>query len=254
MRLVLSFLTLLFVLTDISLAERVLPRVMLDPGHGGKDLGAKGLEGLNEKDLALEVALELQELLQSGGDVKVNVTRSVDVFLSLEQRTELANEYKSDLFISLHANASPSHTLSGFEVYYLDNTGDAQSRRLAERENAVAQTKHKDDLTFMLSDMVQIGKMGDSITLARYIDGALSNRLVGKWEGAKSLGVRKAPFFVLMGAKMPCVLVELFFIDHKRDVKLLQQPQFRKDLVAALAQGILDYLAARRILLDAKTN
>lgn len=217
------------------------PLIVIDPGHGGKDKGAIGYGGLLEKDVVLSVALELERLLNENLDVTVRLTRRDDKYLELKERTQFANDYEATLFISLHGNASRTGNASGFETYYLDNTNDKGSKKLAERENE-EHGKPVGDLEFILSDLIQSGKIDDSIALARVVHAELERHIHSKWKEAKSIGVKKAPFYVLVGAHMPCILIELLFVDNKSDSKLLTDRAFRKDLAVGLMLGIERYL------------
>ncbi len=216
--------------------------IVIDPGHGGEDQGAVGQGGLLEKDVVLDVALRLEELIKKNLNVAVKLTRRSDIFVPLLDRTNMANANDADLFISLHTNASPQKKLSGMEVFYLDNGDDAASRELAKRENASIQFEGPDaDLTFMLSDLIQSAKLEDSIELAHLVQQA-SLSYISTRHQVKNLGVRKAPFYVLVGAHMPCILVELFFIDNAEDGKRLAEKEFRADLAYGLFLGIKNYL------------
>ncbi|RMG39903.1 MAG: N-acetylmuramoyl-L-alanine amidase [Candidatus Dadabacteria bacterium] len=219
------------------------PVIVIDPGHGGEDLGARGVGGLLEKDVVLAVALELKKLLSKRLNAIVRLTRSRDVFIPLAERTNLANDFEADLFISLHVNASRSKKLTGFETYYLDNTNDKSSRKLAERENASMSFEgEQGDLQFILSDLIQNAKLEESIMLAHTVNDATYNFIKKKWPVKNNLGVKKAPFYVLVGAHMPCILVEMFFIDNKQNGLLLAKREFRKDLAWGLFNGIKKYL------------
>ncbi|MCB0335254.1 MAG: N-acetylmuramoyl-L-alanine amidase [Bdellovibrionales bacterium] len=227
--------------------------IVLDPGHGGEDLGAIGPAQLLEKDVVLAIAFELRDLLLKEPNIKVVLTRSRDDFIPLAERTAVANAAKADVFVSLHANASVRKNLSGFEIYYLDNAGDKASKTLAERENASEKLggspmnleSSDADLHFMLSDLIQHGKRDDSIALANAVRSSFRDYLSPRWDQIRDLGVKRAPFFVLVGAHMPCVLVEMFFIDHKVDGVRLTQKKFRADLAQALQTGILAFLKTR---------
>lgn len=219
------------------------PVVLIDPGHGGEDYGAAGQGGLLEKDVTLAVAYELQSLLESELKAVVRLSRRADLFVPLAERTNLANDFDADIFISLHTNASPNGKASGIETYYLDTTGDKASQLLAERENkSAADGERIDDLGFMLSDLIQNAKLQDSIRLARSIQKSSVGWLRHRWQAGKSLGVKKAPFYVLVGAHMPCVLIEMGFIDHAVDGANLANREFRKDLAYGIFLGIKNFL------------
>lgn len=223
--------------------DKKRPLIVIDPGHGGDDTGAKGPGGLLEKDVVLSVALELRKLLVEKLGAVVKLTREGDIFVPLMQRTALANDLEADLFISLHTNASEGGKLSGFEVYYLDNTGDKSSHKLAERENASLEfEKGQGDLQFMLSDLIQNAKLEDSILLASLLEKSVSRTIKTQWKTGGVLGVKKAPFYVLVGSYMPSVLVEMYFINHAQEGKHLANPSFRRDLAIGLFFGIRDFL------------
>ncbi len=219
--------------------------IVLDPGHGGEDFGAMGVSSMLEKDMTLQIALVLKRLLVENLGAEVKLTRRRDVFVPLAERTNFANDFDADLFISLHNNASPEKKLSGLETYYLDNSGDEASAKLAERENAsFGINAAADDLGFMLSDLIQNAKMGDSIQLARVLQRSTLAGLRAARYKISDHGVKKAPFYVLVGAHMPCVLIEMFFIDNALDGKNLALPHFRLQLAQGIFQGIKEFVNA----------
>ncbi len=220
--------------------------VVLDPGHGGYDAGAIGRGGLEEKDVTLDVARRVRAILMERYSIPTLLTRDSDEFVPLGRRTAYANAKNASAFVSLHVNASPSHEAHGLEAYYLDNTDDAASQQLAERENGVVPGESVDDLSFMLSDLIQSGKLEDSIRLTRDIDGSLRSRVTPSYRKARFLGVKKAPFFVLVGAHMPCSLVEMFFVDHSQDGAQLAREDFRAELAMGIAHGIARFVLADR--------
>ena len=216
---------------------------MLDPGHGGEDFGAVGKGGLLEKDVVLSVALELEALLKKELGALVRLTRRKDSFVPLMERTNLANDFEADLFISLHSNASPSGQIAGIETYYLDNAGDKSSMKLAERENRSVQLEGPQaDLSYMLSDLIQSAKMSDSMKLGKALQTTTYSFLNTKWEVGRNLGLKRAPFYVLVGAHMPCVLIEMGFIDNSTDGANLADKDFRADLARGLFLGIRKFL------------
>jgi N-acetylmuramoyl-L-alanine amidase len=217
-----------------------LRKVVLDPGHGGKDPGASGPGGIAEKEIVLSIAKKLAVKLKTEMGTEVVLTRKDDRFVPLEDRTLLANSQDADLFISLHVNASPNADAKGIETYYLDNTTDEAAIRLAARENATSR-KNISDLQFILSDMMQNMKLEDSITLAHRLQAALVSGM-GKFMGdVKDLGVKKALFHVLVGARMPSVLVEMFFITNKNESRAMADPNYQDAMVDALFEGIQKY-------------
>ncbi|MEZ4753666.1 MAG: N-acetylmuramoyl-L-alanine amidase [Bdellovibrionota bacterium] len=222
-----------------SLAGRV---IVIDPGHGGEDFGAVGKGGLLEKDVTLLVALELEKLIEKKLGAKVRLTRRTDVFVPLAERTNLANDFEAELFISLHVNSSDRGKGKGFETFYLDNTDSAASQKLAERENASIKFEGPEgDLQFMLSDLIQSAKRDESIALANLIQDKTVSHLNSSWKPIINRGVKTAPFYVLVGAHMPCVLVEMFFINNSEEGVRLSKSEFRKDLAEGLLTGIEAY-------------
>ena len=228
------------------------PIVVIDPGHGGEEEGANGPNGIREKDVVLNISLLLEEKLRKQLKVKTVLTRVRDVTVELGERTQIANQHKADLFLSVHANASPSKRLSGVETYYLDNTNDRSSLRLAERENASSQQKMS-DLGFMLSDLIQNAKLEDSVAFAHYIQDSLVSSIKVKHPEVRDLGVKKAPFYVLVGAHMPCVLAEVSFIDHKTEGILLMSREYQQIIADALFNSIVTYLEQRWIVEQSST-
>lgn len=220
--------------------------VVIDPGHGGEDAGAVSGIGGEEKEITLDVARRVASQLERRHGVRVRLTRERDEFVPLARRTAIANQHDGAVFVSLHVNASAGHDAEGLEVYYLDNTNDEASRKLAERENAVEAGADLDDISFMLSDLIQSGKMEDSVLLSRKIEMAMRAKVAGPKTGLRSLGVKKAPFFVLVGAHMPCTLIEMFFIDNPREGAKLRQGAFRELLAVSIADGIERFLRRKR--------
>ncbi|MGE5303353.1 MAG: N-acetylmuramoyl-L-alanine amidase [Alphaproteobacteria bacterium] len=215
-------------------------KIVLDPGHGGRDPGAIGAGGIAEKDLVLSVARKLARKLRREMGIEVVLTRQDDSFVRLEDRTAIANAENADLFVSLHMNASPSGEARGLETYYLDNTTDEASIRLASRENGTARNKVT-DLQFILSDMTQNMKLEDSITLAHRLQGSLVSTMTRKMADVRDLGVKKALFYVLVGARMPSVLVEMFFITNKTEGRAMAQDNYQNAVVDSLYDGIQKY-------------
>jgi len=232
---------------EVFAEKEVKPRtvVIIDPGHGGEDLGAVGVDGILEKDIALDISKELAELIKDGLRADAVLTRDKDQVLSLEERTNFANTKNADLLISVHANASELRNARGIETYYLDNTDDQASLKLAERENKVA-NKATDDVSFIISDFIQNVKLDDSISLAHHLQDSLHHVVSRYYKEVKNLGVKKAPFYVLVGAHMPCALVEVSFIDHPLDGKRLKEKRYRKLIAQGLYQGVRDYFQSRQ--------
>jgi len=222
---------------DLPASGGGLRKIVLDPGHGGKDPGAIGAGGIAEKDIVLSVARKLARKLKAELGVQVVLTRQDDRFVPLEERTALANSENADLFISLHVNASLNSEASGIETYYLDSTTDEAAIRLAARENRTSR-RNISDLQFILSDMMQNMKLEDSITLAHRLQGALVGGMAKVMGEVKDLGVKKALFHVLVGARMPSVLVEMFFISNRVEERAMSQDSHQDAMVEALYEGI----------------
>ncbi|NIO07818.1 MAG: N-acetylmuramoyl-L-alanine amidase, partial [Deltaproteobacteria bacterium] len=205
--------------------------------------GAAGFNGIAEKDIVLVLAKKLARKLRREMNVEVLLTRTRDVFVPLEERTAFANAHNADLFISLHVNASRNRRLRGIESYYLDNATDEASIRLAARENGTSR-RNISDLQFILSDLTQNSKLEDSIGLAHHMQSSLVSHMGRKYRRVKDLGVKKGMFYVLVGARMPSVLLELFFVTNRYDGRALARKPFQTDIVEALYRGIKKYDAS----------
>jgi len=217
-------------------------RIVIDPGHGGHDTGTIGPTGLMEKDLCLDVALRLGKIIEQrlpGADVIY--TRSDDTFVPLEERTNIANQAKADLFISIHANSSHDSGARGIETYYLNMKGSAEAMEVAARENATAQ-EGVHDLEGLVKKIAQTEKIDESKEFAQDIQDSLAKRIQKNTRTIKDRGVRKAPFVVLIGADMPSILTEISFLSNPSDEKLLKQPEQRQRVAEGLFQGISSYL------------
>jgi len=216
-------------------------RIVLDPGHGGNDTGTIGAGGLMEKDLVLEVAKDLRKLLQEKLGAEVVLTRANDTFISLEERTAIANQHQADLFLSIHANSSNIQSLSGVETYFLDFARSASEREVAARENATT-VQNVRDLQNLIKKIAQADKSAESRELAAMIQKKLYVGIQKLFPTARNRGVRSAPFVVLIGANMPSVLAEVAFISNPRDEKLLVKGDSRERLAKALFAGIEGYM------------
>jgi N-acetylmuramoyl-L-alanine amidase len=226
---------------SIRSLEMKYPVVVIDPGHGGSEDGAHGPEGIKEKEIVLTIANMVRTKFHGETKVRIFLTREVDEDLLLQDRTRIANELGADLFVSIHANASPYKTRKGVETYYLDNTDDKSSLRLAERENLVGNVPQK-SLSFIISDFIQSIKMDDSITAAHLIQSSLVGALMKYYDNIKNLGVKKAPFYVLVGAHMPCILVEVSFIDHPVEGRRLNTERYQRVVADGIYDGVVAYL------------
>lgn len=217
-----------------------LARVVIDPGHGGHDQGTHSKAGMLEKDLVLDVSNRLAEMLRSRLGTEVVMTRSDDTFLSLEERTRLANEAKADLFLSIHANSSPVKSVAGVETFYLNFSTGRDDLDLATRENAASQRSIA-DLKDVVSKIAMRAKVDESREFAVRIQKSLQTTAVKQNKEAKDRGVKRAPFVVLIGADMPSVLAEIGFLSNSRDEALLKGPEHRDRIAEALFNGIAGY-------------
>jgi len=218
-------------------------RIVLDPGHGGHDAGTIGPGGLTEKELVLGLAKELQKLLEEQLGATVILTRSDDRFVSLEERTQIANQHQADLFISLHANSSASRSISGVETYYLDFARNDDARDVASRENASSDRNIR-DLEQLVQKIAKADKRQESKELASNVQKSLfagARKIIPQ---SKNRGVRSAPFVVLIGAHMPSILAEIAFLSNPQDEKTLAKQEARQSLAAALLRGIQAYMDA----------
>jgi len=216
-------------------------RIVLDPGHGGHDLGTIGPGGLLEKDLVLQVAKNLQQMIEEKLGAEVILTRTDDTFVSLEERTAIANQQQADLFVSIHANSSPSHNTSGVETYFLDFARTDSAREIAARENATSERNVR-DLQDLIQKIAQADKIEESRELAAIVQKNLYAAVRKMLPAPQDRGVRSAPFVVLIGAHMPSVLAELAFISNPRDEKLLKKEANQQSLATALFRGIESYM------------
>jgi N-acetylmuramoyl-L-alanine amidase len=217
-------------------------RIVIDAGHGGHDTGTIGPTGLMEKDLCLDIALRVGKLIQTGlPGAEVVYTREDDTFVPLEQRTEIANDARADLFLSVHANSSPDRKARGIETYYLNFTASSDAMEVATRENALSENAVH-DLQNILTKIARNEKIGESRDLAGTIQESLAKRVEITNHGDRSRGVRKAPFVVLIGANMPSVLAEISFISNPSDEQWLKRPENRQRIAEGLYRGIETYL------------
>jgi N-acetylmuramoyl-L-alanine amidase len=229
---------------SLSLAQQLglgVKRVVIDPGHGGKDPGAQGQGGLAEKHVALSLAKKLRDRLRKELKLEAILTRESDVFLPLEERTVIANTRKADLFISIHTNASRNKELRGISTYILNVATDPEAAKLAAFENAVS-TKRISDLEKILSDLMLNTKISESTRLAHMAQDEMLRALHPKYNGVRDLGVRQAPFYVLIGARMPSIMVECSFISNPVEAKRLASPAYQDMVATGIVNGIRSYI------------
>ena len=219
-------------------------KIVIDPGHGGKDPGAPGyVKGVWEKDIVLKLATSLAEKLRKRLDCEVMLTRTTDRKLTLEERTAIANTQRADLFISMHCNAAKSKQLSGIETYILNLATDEQAIAVAARENATSE-KNISDLAYILNDLMKHTKIEESTRLADNVHKAMVSGMKKRYSDIRDLGVKQAPFYVLLGARMPAILIESSFISNKTECKRLMTGSYRNDICNAIADGIEKYINA----------
>jgi N-acetylmuramoyl-L-alanine amidase len=215
--------------------------VVIDPGHGGKDPGAIGPSGVMEKEVVLDISKRLQALMQQEGQWQVTMTRDTDLFIPLKERTSMANAKGADLFVSIHANAAERPDLHGIETYFLDFATDERAMQTAARENATS-LHEVSDLQVILRDLLTTSKRNESVLLAGSVQHALVEAPGGGKNG-RDLGVKHAPFLVLIGAEMPAILIEIGFISNPTEERKIADPKQRDRMARAMLSGIKDYLA-----------
>jgi N-acetylmuramoyl-L-alanine amidase len=232
--------------TEIPDTASLKRRIVIDPGHGGHDPGAVGRNGLYEKDVVLDIALKLKDILSKNPLYEVFLTRETDIYIPLEARTAIANKKKADLFISIHANASPQRKAKGVETYLLNWTDNDEANRVAARENKISLKKMKemnrqmDVLGGILGDLERQMKRDESVHLANQIQ----NSIIATLDNREDLGVKWAMFFVLFGARMPSVLVEVSFISNPEEERLLSNVAYRSQIAHAIADGLNRYFTS----------
>jgi N-acetylmuramoyl-L-alanine amidase len=219
-------------------------RIVVDAGHGGKDPGAKGYyRAAREKDITLNIAKKLAQKLEAKIGCEVIMTRRGDTFLTLEERTALANTKEADLFISIHVNAHRSKHAYGTETYFLNLATDEEAIRVAAMENATS-TKNISDLQTILMDLMQNAKINESSRLASYVQTNMVQSLKKKYSNVRDKGVKQAPFYVLLGAQMPAILVETSFISNPRECKRLMDAAYQDQLCEGIVRGVEKYIKA----------
>jgi N-acetylmuramoyl-L-alanine amidase len=240
-------------LDEISIIERkVKPvqkntiskirRIVVDPGHGGHDPGAVGASGLQEKDVVLAIGLKLRERLKEELGLDVVMTRSTDVFIPLEERTAIANKVNADLFISVHANAAANRNASGIETYYLNLAKTEKSAQLAAKENGTSLEKVS-VLQAILFDLMANYKLNDSAHLAEEIQKSLHKKVKSHYADVKNLGVKQGPFYVLVGATMPSILVETAFLSNAQEEARMKKQSYLDMNAEGIMEGIRSYIS-----------
>jgi N-acetylmuramoyl-L-alanine amidase len=216
-------------------------RIVIDPGHGGHDTGTIGPNGLEEKDLVLEVGRRLGKLLETRLGAEVVYTRKDDTFIPLETRTAIANQQRADLFISIHANSSHDSAARGVETYYLNFTSSPEALEVAARENAVSE-KSIYELQDLVKKIAMKEKIEESREFAGDVQESLHTGLAAKTPAIRNRGVKKAPFIVLIGANMPSILAEISFVSNPADEHRLVTSEYRQRIADSLYRGIAKYV------------
>mgnify|MGYP001345885101 CR=1 FL=1 len=228
----------------VSLARQLglnVKKVVIDPGHGGKDPGCNAVKGLKEKDIVLSIAKLLAKEIEEQIGCDVELTRDKDIFIPLERRTAIANMEKADLFISLHVNGHRSKSIHGLETYFLNIATDKNSVMVAARENATSE-KNISDLQTILNDLMLNTKINESSRLAHQVQIGMTSEVKSKYRNVKDLGVKQAPFYVLIGAQMPAVLVEVGFLTNYTERKRLVSNTYQKTVAEGICSGIKKYI------------
>jgi len=238
-----------------TISRRVHSRelVVIDAGHGGHDTGAIA-GGKREKDLVLQIAKRLERQLKKRG-YAVSMTRRSDRFLKLTQRTKIADRKDAKIFISIHANSVPKrkrNRVHGVETFFLQTTRDAKSQRIAARENRAVLKGAGDRLSkqVIIDSVLNGPKIVQSNKLAIDVQRRIITNLRANYRGVKDGGVRYAPFWVLVGASRPSILVEVGYISHPRERKRLFTPKYQELIAKGIAEGINNYLTNRRKEID----
>ncbi len=216
-------------------------KIVIDPGHGGTDPGCIGKNGLKEKEVVLDVCLRLKRLLEKDPGLEITLTRESDIYVPLESRTVVANQQQADLYISVHANANLNRKRSGVESFFLNFSTDPAVNEIAARENATS-SKNIGKMKEIILKIVQNSKIEESRALAQSIQSQLVTSLSQKHRGVKNLGVKGGPFWVLIGAEMPSVLVEVSHLSNQIEETRLSSPSYRQEIAQGIYSGLLDYI------------
>lgn len=217
-------------------------RIVIDPGHGGKDPGTVNRQlGMQEKDITLDIGKRLNAILNEHSEFEIILTRPRDVYVPLEERAAIANSNQGDIFVSIHTNSAPRLTARGVESYYLNVTADPRAMEVAATENAMS-SKSMADMRTILDHIMQNSKISESRILSQFIQGSMIANLQRKYDAIENLGVKKAPFYVLLGAQMPSALIEVSFLSNNDEARRLSAPEYRQTVAAGLYLGILNFI------------
>ncbi|MBM4139183.1 MAG: hypothetical protein FJ244_06895 [Nitrospira sp.] len=219
--------------------------IVIDPGHGGKDAGARGPGETEEKDITLKVGLKLRDLLSTQPGVRVLMTRDQDVFVELKDRAKFANGQDADLFVSVHVNSHPSHQVKGIEIYHFGEAKDQRALAVAARENGTPLNSTGVGWEYLVADLLTTKKIESSLELAWTAKEAMVTHM-NRHYAIYDHGVKTAPFYVLRFTSMPSILAEIAFISNPEEEGLLRNPAFIQDVAQALFKGVTRFLAANK--------
>ena len=219
--------------------------VVIDPGHGGRDPGAHGQRGTEEKDITLKVGLKLRELLKTNPGVRVLMTRERDVFVELEDRARFANGNEADLFVSIHVNSHPQRSVRGIEIYHFGEAKDQRALELAARENGTPLGSTGVGWEYLVADLLTTKKIEASLELAWTTKEAMISHLNGHY-ALVDHGVKTAPFYVLRFTSMPSILAEIAYISNTTEEDLLRTSLFTTRVAESLHEGVTAFLAASK--------
>jgi len=220
--------------------------IVIDPGHGGRDPGARGIRKTEEKDITLKVGLQLRELLSKQSGVRVLMTRDQDVFIELEDRAKFANGNEADLFVSIHVNSHPSRAVKGIEIYHFGEAKDQRALEVAARENGTPMSNTGIGWEYLVADLLTAKKIEESLELAWNAKEAIIAHMNGQYV-VTDHGVKTAPFYVLRFTSMPSILAEIAYISNPDEEDILRKPAFVRDVAQSLYHGIVSFLANNRV-------
>ncbi|MHC4459024.1 MAG: N-acetylmuramoyl-L-alanine amidase [Planctomycetota bacterium] len=227
---------------------RPVKRICIDPGFGGRAKGASGCKnGIFSKDINLEIAKMLANKIRETLNIEIIMTREADQYVTLEERTAIANTKNADLFISIHTNANKDRRIYGITTYYLNLATDDDSIRVAAMENATS-TKNIADLQTILYSLLQSSKMEESKRLSKSIQTAVASHMTERYQKIKDLGTQPSPFYVLLGTQMPAVLIATSFISNPRECKRLLSEKYQNDLCEGIVSGIQNYIKETKFI------
>jgi N-acetylmuramoyl-L-alanine amidase len=226
--------------------SRSFKTIVIDPGHGGKDPGAHGQRGTEEKDITLKVALKLRDLLNKQAGVRVLMTRERDQFVELEDRAKFANGQEADLFISIHVNSHPQRSVKGIEIYHFGEAKDQRALEVAARENGTPLNRTGVGWEYLVADLLTAKKIEASLELAWTAKEAMVNNLNGHYAMVDH-GVKTAPFYVLRYTSMPSILAEIAYISNSAEEDLLRTSLFTTRVAEALMEGVKTFFASSKL-------